>query len=244
MALTSATRRVFDLVNQIQSTGQGLGTGTRIHTVLAQIVGRPDADEREMFDVYADIVRLVDVAIAEVIFLYHVDPEHPESQSEQDQMVAPLRDFQTKLLSANVRVSVSALMMPTELLYAPAVTTARAVRLRDPSAEELANVSAQLDAVLETILASDVAPSLKEVFRESIERMKRALDRYRIFGAEAVVGELTRLMTAIAMRPADEREKEPVIDQALDRIGKAVEIVLKAGPAIVLAIEHGLKLLK
>ena len=158
--------------------------------------------------------------------------------------LAPIIKFETFISSLNLTSQWSSYLpslsetMITELRFADHFlqhSISNAVSGKSATATHL---STKLNELLEECLGADLDPKLKEIFVKHIQRLREALDHYRIYGEEALqqildetVGSIHRHSNSINNQSSDGKD---FITRLFDAIGKINDLV--AAPGSVQAI--------
>jgi hypothetical protein len=96
------------------------------------------------------------------------------------------------------------------------------------AAVDLAPALAKLDEALAIIEASTASEATKQLFRESIARMKRAVDRADQFGPEDVGATFAAVSVAIYTNKDTQSDRAEGIVKAMKFIADATTIVVNA----------------
>lgn len=221
---TSATQRLCDVIISMKRIGNGQGVGTPLRAILVELELADPSDLVAAHHAYLGLVALAEEARDEVhrLFPAPVGGEDGRSATEALGRIVMAETYAI-FLGNSVHSAVKEFMpIQVDQLGMLAFITTRDVQEQLASESLLDSLRAQLDAAADSVLASDLDARFKEHFVLAIERLRRALATYRVYGSAGVdraVGELL-VVTAKGMDGASEKAQ-----------GKLL-VALNAGAAI------------
>lgn len=192
-------------------------------------------DPKELFRYLADVICLADEARREISALQDLNHEL---------FLAPFANIDSLLGRTALNQhwgDCSALVGDTTLLGLR-FAAERVSREGKPSAylaeKDAAELIAELNQMLEQVIASELPDNLKHLFRRNLEELRHALLTFRISGAQGIADEVDRAFGSITRHVEVIRSETPEAEKGLveemfkflDRVNSAISFAQNAAP--------------
>lgn len=230
VAFATSTERLRALLGAIHgaATSEKNPDAVTIEGLMRPVFKLPAAaDRREVFETYQALIRVMDRAVEEAKTAY---PDDEASAGMQADFVKPLVDIRSTYMGAGLASSIRPLAghNPDQIRF-HAMVVARHFRLLGGGAPvDIAPAIVKLDEALSIIEQSTASEAIKQLFRDSISRMKRAVDRADQFGPEEVGATFAAVSVEIYSNKDAQADKAEGIVKAMKFIADATTVVVNA----------------
>ncbi|NIF28317.1 hypothetical protein F3J44_18270 [Pantoea sp. Tr-811] len=132
---------------------------------------------------------------------------------EQDMHLAPLLEIKAFFQDINLSAPWKSYLpritpsMLQGLKFADHFITNSILLASGPKATEVADITSKLDSLLEECLKSEINPDLKQFFSSTINKLRSALNEYRIFGDSALDDILNEVAGSINRRSKEIKDQ-------------------------------------